>query len=906
MLIRVNIIALLLLATLAGRPAYPHAGEEAPAYVDSNGTDIGLCQNAAEPCRTIGYALGKLGKGGEIRVAAGQYVVADEEELFHLLIGSISIRGGSDDKLTVLSGVPLEYAAAMSARGFHVIADRKAADREMSASLGKSLQVHQALKSSMPATPCVGGSINGMACLDVDLLSHVGSAAISANPGDGADVWGFVDLNTNREYAIMGFDIGTAIFDVTDAGNPREVDFIDGQSTIWRDIKVYQYWNAAESRWNAQAYVTTDGASDGLFVIDLSDLPHAVRRVNYVADFATAHNVYATNTDFGTGLTLTGTPPNIIVAGSNLGSGPYRAYSVTDPAAPTFEVMPGAGRADYMHDAASMIITDSRKDTQCVNAVSYCEVLFDFNETTVDIWDVTNMNSPVRLSRTPYVNSSYVHSGWWSEDKQHLFVHDELDERDFGLNTTLRVFNLANLTAPVSAGTWTGPTRAIDHNGFVRGNRYYMSNYSRGLTILDISNVTNIQMVGRLDTFPGTDGSSFVGAWGAYPFFHSGNIAISDIDSGFYMVADRTLDVPEGSFAFSSRSYGADEGNQLQIPVSRLGGMTGSVSVGYEILAATADAADVSGGSGVLNWGNGDAADKMIMLDVQGDISATEGLERLFVRLVAPTGGATLNPQNIASVYLSEAAATASVAFSTGEITIAERGFATAIAVVQRSGSAVGAASVDYTMSAGDATAGVDFTGTTSATINWAVGDADPKWIEFSIVDDGTGEVDEFFELTLSNASGANVGAQSVLRVVLADGTGINNAPNAVAGGSQTVNSGASVTLNGSASNDPDGDALSYQWMQTAGATVTINNATSASASFTAPTVSSDTLLRFDLTVSDGVIMDTASTSVTVSRSGGNNSKKGGSGSFDWLMLFVLFLYPLFDLKRRGVVNAKL
>jgi hypothetical protein len=41
--------------------------------------------------------------------------------------------------------------------------------------------------------------------------------------------------------------------------------------------------------------------------------------------------------------------------------------------------MPGSGGNDYMHDAASMIITDSRKDTQCVNATSYCELLFDFN-----------------------------------------------------------------------------------------------------------------------------------------------------------------------------------------------------------------------------------------------------------------------------------------------------------------------------------------------------------------------------------------------------------------------------------------------------------------------------------------------------------------------------------------------
>ncbi len=894
------------LSVLLTSLAYAHGDGEKPLFVAPDGVDAGRCQDAASPCRTINYALRWVGKGGQIRVAGGAYDVTNTEDLFQLIGDDIDIRGGYDTEddfaapssgATTLTGVPTAYADLMSKRGFHVVVDRKGIDHRMVAQATKLLAVHESLKSSMPATPCNGGSASGLPCNNVDLLSHVGSADMSANPGNGADVWGFVDLNSNREYAIVGFQNGTAVFDVTDAEDPREVGFIDGQDTVWRDIKVYQFWNTVTDRWNAHAYVTTDGSSDGLFIIDLSGLPHSIGRLNYPSDFSAAHNVYATNTDFGTGLSLTGDPPTLVIAGSNQNSGPYRAYSVDNPASPSFEVMPGSGRNDYMHDAASMIITDSRKDTQCVNATTYCEVLFDFNESTFDVWDITDTTNPVRLNRSNYPNVAYVHSGWWSEDKQYLFVHDELDERDFVLNTTLRVFSLADLSAPVSAGSWVGPTRAIDHNGFVRGNRYYMSNYSRGLTILDLTDPTSPVSVGRLDTYPASDSSSFVGAWGTYPFFHSGNIAISDIGSGFYMAADRTLDVAQGSLSFVSRSFGGEEGSTLPITVRRSGGATGSISVGYEIVPATGSSLDVQVAGGVLNWGDADSSDKIISLDLLADAD-TEEMERMLIKLVAPTGGATLAPDNVASVYVSEAGVAAIVEFDRTMISTAERGFATAVAVIRRIGSSVGAASVDYSMSGGDADAGVDFEGATSGSVMWADGDADPKWIEFAIIDDGSGETAEFVEFSLDNAAGAEVGSRATLRINIADGTGINSLPNSVAGASQTVASGAAVTLDGSLSNDPEGDTLTYQWTQIAGTAVTLSNAGSAIASFTAPTVSSDLILRFQLSVTDSTGLNTTSTTaVTVTKPGRKSSGGGGSLGLWMLVLLsaLLFERMLFD-----------
>ncbi len=97
--------------------------------------------------------------------------------------------------------------------------------------------------------------------------------------------------------------------------------------------------------------------------------------------------------------------------------------------------------------------------------------------------------------------------------------------------------------------------------------------------------------------------------------------------------------------------------------------------------------------------------------------------------------------------------------------------------------------------------------------------------------------------------------------------TNVNKYPIAQAGNNQTVNEATVVTLNGSASYDPDGETITYAWSQTGGPTVTLTGDTTAAPTFTAPLVGfTGATLTFALTVTDplGAASNPDTVSVTV------------------------------------------
>ncbi|HKU17513.1 MAG TPA: choice-of-anchor B family protein [Steroidobacteraceae bacterium] len=762
----------LLAAVLVSCCIFPAAADDGkPRYVSGAGRDQGDCLNRFRPCKTLSYAIAQAGKGDSIQVAEGTYTITRSSQLFDLLSVTGRINGGFSKvsgysertarEGTLLIGVPPEFRERFEGAGFTVIADTKGigVSSDESRRMRKLTATVTQSEKSHAAAPCAGGASGGFPCQSVSLLSHVAFDTLEPTSTRANDVWGYTDLNTGREYVFIGVENGLAILDITDPTAPEQVGAPTGSKTVWRDIEVYQTFDATAQRWRAYAYVTADAVSDPLMMLDLSGLPNGVERIEFTSDHRAAHTNYMLNADYTYGISQTGEPPVLGIAGANLNSGNHRLYSLSNPRAPSLLSVSSSG---YAHDMVSFPVTDARKNTQCVNAQSRpaCQVLTDFNENTVDIWDVSNPASRQLLASQPYPNARFVHSGWWTEDGRYLYVHDEIDERDVGLNTTVRVFDMADLRAPALAGSWVGPTRAIDHNGYVKGNRYYFSNYSEGLTVLDVTNPVAPTRVGFFDTYPATSETGFVGAWGVYPFFASGTIAISDINSGLYLVRNETLSTARGALSVAHATLAGTEGQALAINVNRSAG-TGAVSVRLEVLYATATAADATLASTTLNWADGDTQPKSATLNVASDTD-DEDLELLLVRLIDPRGGATIAYPDTTQVTIGDSGKSARLRLLDAAPMVDEARARAYVTLVRR-GSASGEVRASYRTVAGGTYGGVT---AAQGDVVWPDGDVSAKTVTLTLNpatlpagQSGTFQV-EFLNASnavLENGSGASV-----------------------------------------------------------------------------------------------------------------------------------------------------
>lgn len=381
--------------------------------------------------------------------------------------------------------------------------------------------------SLLAQVPCVNGMAGSYACHGYDLQSRVTLNVLSGGQNvSGNDCWGWTDPTSGKEYAIMGYSEGTAFVDISDPVNPIYLGRIPTETwgSVWRDIKVYQ---------NHAFIVADDVGNHGMQVFDLTRLRNLTSPQVFSPDHVfhgvpSCHNIVINESQ----------PVAYLVGCPNYSGGPV-IVDISNPLAP-FE-LGGYEDSGYTHDAQVVTYSGPDADYQGKQILVASNGNFGSNNKVVFL-DVTDGSNPQFISSISYNVPGYTHQGWLTEDQRYFILGDELDEMDSGNNTRTIIFDVADLDNPQVLSEYYGPTPAIDHNGYVRDNKFYLANYTAGLRVVDISTVgtssNTMQEMGYFDSFPGANFADFDGAWSVYPYFASKNILISDMSGGLFIVKE--------------------------------------------------------------------------------------------------------------------------------------------------------------------------------------------------------------------------------------------------------------------------------------------------------------------------------------------------------------------------------
>lgn len=274
---------------------------------------------------------------------------------------------------------------------------------------------------------------------------------------------------------------------MTDPRNPVFVKFIQGPTSIWREMKTYRQW----------CYIVSEGGGPGagLQIVSLQNPENPVLVTTYTSTFTTAHSV-----------SIDSASARLYANGA---SGGVRILSLSNPTAPAYL---GAYPTPYVHDCFV------RNDTCFAACIGVGRLI---------ALDVSNPAAIDTLKRWTWPGAA-PHNAWPTEDAQYLFTTDETG------GGRVRSWSISPITNPIEVDNFTADPNHIVHNVHVRGTLAYVAHYLEGVQIVDVTDPTNLRRVGFYDTYKG--GGVYDGAWGVYNYFPSGTIVVSDIENGLVLV----------------------------------------------------------------------------------------------------------------------------------------------------------------------------------------------------------------------------------------------------------------------------------------------------------------------------------------------------------------------------------
>lgn len=153
------------------------------------------------------------------------------------------------------------------------------------------------------------------------------------------------------------------------------------------------------------------------------------------------------------------------------------------------------------------------------------------------IYDISDPAAPKKLGGA-ITDGEFTHTVWPTEDDNYVLATDETRRGH------LTIWDVREPSDIKKVADYDPNSEAIVHNAEVVGDIAYVSYYTEGLKVLDISDPTNPREIGTHDLFDGPDyvengdpfdsvSSSMQGAWGVdsdYPWVY-----VSTIEGGLYI-----------------------------------------------------------------------------------------------------------------------------------------------------------------------------------------------------------------------------------------------------------------------------------------------------------------------------------------------------------------------------------
>ena len=321
------------------------------------------------------------------------------------------------------------------------------------------------------------------------------------------EVWGLA-LN-GREYAVIGTTLGTHFIDVTRPQDAEEVAFVAGASAgadlVHRDFHNY----------GCYLYAVSDEGHGSLQIMDVSGLPE---RVEVVYDspefFEKSHNIFID--------TSRAVLYACFARGGARPTTPLKLLDISDPVHPkelaTYNNF-GSGAVSHVHDCF------------VENGTAFLNLGFD-GMAIVDFSDPLRPNFRNTLTDYPY--AGYNHSGWPTQDLQYYYLGDESH------GFPMKILDVSDPMEIQVIDTFDAESTnelSIPHNQVVACNYLYVSYYYDGLQVYDISDPVSPKRISYFGTSSLEHRKSYEGAWGVYPFLPSGNILVSDMQNGLFVIA---------------------------------------------------------------------------------------------------------------------------------------------------------------------------------------------------------------------------------------------------------------------------------------------------------------------------------------------------------------------------------